>query len=206
MAIDTNIVTWAKQEAFSLLSPLGNRWLHTKGVVEQAQQVGNVFDQENRAMLLAAAYLHDVGYAPSLQRTGFHPLDGAYYLLAQGQVRLASLVAYHSEAQCEAQLRSLTTELSLIPREFSAVADALTYCDMITSPVGLHIPFEERLANIFQRYDEKHIVNQAIHHALPLLSQAVNQTQRILYQYEYWYLQKGNDTNMPNIRGFHTSQ
>src|ERR1700719_4961425 len=128
MAINTDIVTWAKQEVFTLLSPLGNRWLHTKGVVAQAQQVGRAFDQENRAVLLAAAYLHDIGYAPSLQQTGFHPLDGAYYLLAHGQTRLASLVAYHSEAQCEAHLHGLTLELHLIPRENSATAAALTYC------------------------------------------------------------------------------
>lgn len=182
MTIDTEIVTWAKQEAFSLLSPLGTRWLHTKGVVAQARQIGRAFDQENCATLIAAAYLHDIGYAPSLQQSGFHPLDGAYYLLAHGQTRLASLVAYHSEAQCEAQLRGLAAELRLIPRECSAVADALTYCDMITSPAGLTIPFEERLANIFQRYDETHIINQAIQQAIPSLAQAVNQTQHILYQ------------------------
>jgi hypothetical protein len=66
MAIDTNIVAWAKQEATSLLSPLGNRWLHTQGVVAQAQQVGRAFDQENRSILIAVAYPHDIGYAPSL--------------------------------------------------------------------------------------------------------------------------------------------
>jgi hypothetical protein len=184
MTINTDIVIWAQQEASSLLTPLGNRWLHTKGVVAQAQHVGKGFNEENRAVLLAAAYLHDIGYAPSLQRTGFHPLDGAYYLLAHEQTRLASLVAYHSEAQCEAYLRGLTIELNLIPREYSAIAAALTYCDMITGPTGLCIPFEERLADIFQRYNETHIVNQAIHQAIPLLTQAVKQTQQTFYRYE----------------------
>ena len=187
MAIDTNIVTWAKKEATSLLSPLGKRWLHTQGVVAQAQQVGIAFDQENRSLLIAAAYLHDIGYAPALHRTGFHPLDGAYYLLSHGQKRLASLVAYHSEAQFEAQLRGLTHELQTIPREYSAVAAALTYCDMITGPTGEHIPFEERLADIFQRYDQTHVVNQAIHQAIPSLAQAIKQTQHTLYQYKGGY-------------------
>ena len=31
-------------------------------------------------LLEAAAWLHDIGYAPSLVATGFHPLDGARYL------------------------------------------------------------------------------------------------------------------------------
>lgn len=146
-----DLVAWASREVSSLLVPLGNRWLHTKGVVEQAQQVGKIFDEGSRAVLVSAAYLHNVGYAPSLQRAGFHPLDGAYYLLAQGEKRLASLVAHHSEAQYEAHLRGLDRELSLFPREYSAIAAALTYCDMTTGPTGVHICFKERLADIFQR-------------------------------------------------------
>jgi hypothetical protein len=86
---------------------------------------------------------------------------------------LASLVAYHSEAQYEAQLRGLITELEKIPHEHSAIADALTYCDMTTGPTGLQISFEERLADIFQRYDKTHIVYQAMHEAIPPLADAI---------------------------------
>jgi HD superfamily phosphodiesterase len=46
---------------FALLSPLGERWLHTKGVVHRAQEVGNAFNGEDRVLLMAAAYLHDIG-------------------------------------------------------------------------------------------------------------------------------------------------
>jgi hypothetical protein len=173
----TSIIEWAAEQAASLLSPLGDRWLHTKGVVERAQQVGVALDEESRSHLIAAAYLHDIGYAPHLQKTGFHPLDGAYYLLSLGQKRLASLVAYHSEAQFEAQLRGLTAELNKIPREHSVVTDALTYCDMTTGPTGSRVAFEKRLTDIFRRYDETHIVNQAIHQAIPSLALAIKQTQ-----------------------------
>ena len=102
MTTNTSFIEWASKQAASLLSPLGDRWLHTKGVVARAQQIGGAFDEADRFLLIAAAYLHDIGYAPPLQKTGFHPLDGAYYLLSLGQNRLASLVAYHSEAQYEA--------------------------------------------------------------------------------------------------------
>ena len=34
--------------------------------------------------LVAAAWLHDIGYAPELVETGFHPLDGARYLRREG--------------------------------------------------------------------------------------------------------------------------
>ena len=184
MESNTGIIAWAAKHASSLISPLGNRWLHTQGVVERAQQVGEALDEEYRELLVAAAYIHDIGYAPELLVTGFHPLDGAYYLLSHNQERLASLVAYHSEAQFEAQLRGLAAELNTIPQEHSTVADALTYCDMTTGTTGLHISFEERLEDIFQRYDEGHIVSRAIHQAIPSLTRAVKQTQRILSQNE----------------------
>ena len=116
--------------------------------------------------------------------TGFHPIDGAYYLLSHNQTRLASLVAYHSEAQFEAQLRGLATQLNNIPCEHSVLADALTYCDMITGPTGLHISFEERLEDIFLRYGESHIVNRAIHEAIPSLTRAVKRTQNTLLHKE----------------------
>ena len=128
MESNTSIIEWAARQASTLISPLGERWLHTKGVVERAQQIGGVFDEDSCALLVAAAYVHDIGYAPELQVTGFHPLDGAYYLLLHNQERLASLVAYHSEAQFEAELRGLAAQLNTIPHEHSTIADALTYC------------------------------------------------------------------------------
>ena len=187
MKIDTNMIAWAAKHASALLSPLGDGWLHTRGVVERAQEVGKAFDEEHSSLLIAAAYVHDIGYAPSIEVTGFHPLDGAYYLISHNQTRLASLVAYHSEAQFEAQLRGLATELNNIPREHSALADALTYCDMITGPTGLHISFEERLEDIFKRYNESHMVNRAIHQAIPSLTRAVKQTQNTLLHVEKHY-------------------
>ena len=101
---------------------------------------------------MAAAYLHDIGYAPSLKKTRFHPLDDANDVLqAFGNKRLASLVAYHSEAQFEAELRGYSQALHEFRHQHSAVADALTYCDMTTSPTGFNISFEERIADILYR-------------------------------------------------------
>ena len=54
-------------------------------------------------LLVAAAWLHDIGYAPTLAATVFHPLDGARHLRALGHERLARLVAYHSSARWEAE-------------------------------------------------------------------------------------------------------
>jgi HD superfamily phosphodiesterase len=59
--------------------------------------VGAVLSAEDGDVLVAAAFLHDVGYAPSLNRLGFHPGDGARFLRGHGQDRLAYLVAITSE-------------------------------------------------------------------------------------------------------------
>jgi HD domain len=177
------VIDWASELAASLLAPLGKRWLHIQGVVERARWAGSVFDETDRSYLIAAAYFHDIGYALSLQRTGFHPLDGAYYLQSFQQDRLVSLVAYYSGAQFEAHLHGLTPELLQFTRDYSALDDALTYCDMITNSTGSQVTFEQRIADIFQRYDETHIVHRAIQQAVPSLSAAVRRTEQILMKH-----------------------
>ncbi len=170
---NASLIKWASEHAASLLSPLGNRWLHVQGVAERARCVGQAFNEDDYSYLLASAYLHDIGYAPSLKKIGFHPIDGACYLQAYGKKRLASLVAHHSESLFEAQLRGHAQELDKFPREQSVVADALIYCDMTTGPTGLHITFEDRIADIFHRYGDADIVSQALRQAIPSLSLAV---------------------------------
>lgn len=83
-------------------------------------------------VLLAAAYLHDVGYAPELMRAGFHPLDGARFVREAGHERLAGLVAHHSASDAQAEERGLAEQLAQFPAEHSLVARALTYCDLTT--------------------------------------------------------------------------
>jgi hypothetical protein len=77
--------------------------------------------------LVPAAWLHDIGYAPDLVASGFHPLDGARYLRSEGfGDRVAGLVAHHSYAAVEADLRGLGAVLhEEFPREESLTADVL---------------------------------------------------------------------------------
>ena len=176
-------IKWASEQALSLLPPLGNRWLHVQGVVKQAQWVSKMFDKDDQIALIAAAYLHDIGYALQLKKTGFHPIDGACFLQSCNEDRLASLVAYHSEAQFEAKLRGFEAALEKFPREHSAVADALTYCDLTTSPTGKQISFEERLADIASRYNKEDIVFQAMQQAMPTWKQTLDRAQEALHKH-----------------------
>jgi len=86
----------AKANAQRELTSLGDRWLHTVAVARQAEQVASVLALPDDELLVAAAWLHDIGYAPALAVTGFHPLDGAVYLDRLGHRRLACLVANHT--------------------------------------------------------------------------------------------------------------
>lgn len=98
-------MTWAAAESAALLSSLGDRWRHVRGVARTAGWVSRAFEGDDRAHRLAAAHLHDVGYTPPLRVTGWHQLDGARHLRCLGHKRLANLVAHHSEARFELELR-----------------------------------------------------------------------------------------------------
>lgn len=60
-----------------------------------------------------SAILHDIGYAPRLAATGFHPLDGARFLRDEFHAddRLVRLVANHTFALLEAEERGLREQL-----------------------------------------------------------------------------------------------
>lgn len=133
--------------------------------------------EEDRDLLVAAAWLHDIGYAPELRDTGFHPLDGARHLESLGAPsRLVRLVAHHSGAAYEAEQRGLTAELDVYEREDSPVLDALIYADMTTGPAGQPFDFDQRIDEILVRYEAGSEVHDAISKARPYLGAAVERT------------------------------
>jgi hypothetical protein len=174
--------TWAVGEAERLLSPLGDRWMHVRAVGERAHSVAAILDPKDRAYFVAAAYLHDIGYAPELRRTGLHQLDGARYIRSHGAERVARLVAHHSEARFEIRLRGFSDELAAYEPEDSWVSDALTYCDLTTGPAGQSMELEDRIAEVEQRYGEGEIVD-ALRQATPFLVDAVERTKDRLRRY-----------------------
>lgn len=178
------IVEWTRQQASSLLKPLGNRWKHTQGVVKQAQKIEKLLKQEERDLLLAAAYVHDIGYAPSLRKTGYHSIDGAYYLRDHRQERLASLVAHHFEAYTVVQQLDLIADLENFPREYSIIADALDYCDLTSDSAGNIVTFQERLDDILRRHPDAHPITYATYEAIPALRKTYERIQQLLDTHE----------------------
>ena len=123
---------WAKEQAERLIAPVGDGWTHVQAVADKARGLAAVLSAEDADLLVAAALLHDVSYAPSLNQLGFHAVDGARFLRAQGQERLACLVAHHSGARFEAAERDLVEELAAFAVQDGPVMDALTFADMTT--------------------------------------------------------------------------
>src|ERR1017187_2472714 len=98
------LADWAEDTARPILeTPLPRRWAHTLGVAAQARSLAPILGRD-AGLLTAAAFLHDIGYAPALTDTGFHPLDGAPYPSdpARASGMLCRLVAHHSCALVEA--------------------------------------------------------------------------------------------------------
>jgi putative nucleotidyltransferase with HDIG domain len=160
-----------------LQEPLPRRWAHVQGVAAQARSLAPVLGADSD-LLEAAAWLHDIGYAPGLALTGLHALDGARYLRDTqcANAMLCRLVANHSYAIIEADGRGLADVLSL---EFEpapyALSSVLTCCDMTTSPDGELVPIERRLAEIHHRYGAGHLVSRSIQRATPMIRRAVEQ-------------------------------
>ena len=133
------IAAWAEGLARALLADsLPRRWSHVQGVAARARTLKPSLGAD-ADLIEAAAWLHDIGYLPELAHTGLHGLDGARYLrdVQHADPMLCRLVAHHSYAVIEAEERGLADVLT---REFAPppqpLADALTFCDMTTSPDG----------------------------------------------------------------------
>lgn len=177
-----DLVEWSKNAAGGYLArQLPRRWRHVQGVGRRAHVSSPLFQADEGELLVAAALLHDVGYAPDIAHTGFHPLDGARYLQKlDASERLCALVAHHSCAYREAELRGLSAELAEWTDEETPLRDALWWADMTTSPDGETVSFERRVGEIQERYGPDDLVTFFIRQAEPELRAAVERTQERL--------------------------
>lgn len=131
----------------------GDRYRHSQGVAERARELSITVPETEVELLISAGWLHDIGYAAPLRRTGFHPLDGAHGLVNRGaDDTLARLVAYHSAARLVARARGLEHELAVFAPLPGPTADALTAADQTIGPVGAAMTIEERMRDMLSRH------------------------------------------------------
>ncbi|WP_222269903.1 HD domain-containing protein [Modestobacter marinus] len=178
------LVIDARELAHRLIGGLGRRWSHTEGVARRAASVAASVPDADRSVLVAAAWLHDIGYAEPLKRCAFHPLDGAFYLqAADWGAPVPGLVAHHSGARFVAAVRGL----GHLMRHFDALAytvgplaDALAYADQTTGPDGRPMAVEDRFTDMLTRHGP-HSPQAQVHTArAPAIRAAVRRTEQRL--------------------------
>jgi len=146
----------AERVASDLLGVVGTRLAHSAAVAAQAERVAGALDGRWGAVLVEAAWLHDIGYAPTVAVCGFHPLDGARWLRDRNWPdETCRLVAGHSRSLTEAALRGLRDELlgEFVPAP-ELPAAALAWADVTSMPDGCRCSLADRLSDILARYPE----------------------------------------------------
>ena len=142
--VSETLVARARDLATRIMREDPDRVRHLGAVAERAEALSVTVPATMVDTLVASGWLHDIGYAPALRQTGFHPLDGATYLRGEGWPDpVCELVAHHSGSRFVARIRGLDGPL----REFEFVEDApsdvLTVADNTVS---------ERLREKLQRH------------------------------------------------------
>jgi putative nucleotidyltransferase with HDIG domain len=171
----------ARDLARCLLEDKPNRWRHTVAVARRAEELAATIGDDDPRVLLAAAWLHDIGYADEAQDTGFHPLDGARYLdRRRWPARINALVAHHSGARFLAAERGLAGALAAYRLEQTPLSDALTYADQTVGPDGRRMTVHERMAEVLTRRGPDSPHTRAHHRRRPeLLAVAARVTGRL---------------------------
>jgi len=154
MAKDHDLEVSSRRLSRTLLrKPRYERWQHTKAVANQAVKVAVTVPESDQKVLVAAAWLHDIGYTRKLKKTGFHPLDGAIYLRDSGwDPRIVALVAHHSGARFVPVQRGFAGLMAEFPFEDSPVSDALTYADQTRGPYGQPMTVAYRINEAITRH------------------------------------------------------
>lgn len=151
-----------------LADVLPRRWSHTVGVASVAADLAGILVPEKADTIVAAAWLHDIGYAPCLVRTGFHPLDGAAYLAAHIvagaaiSVEVVNLVAHHTGAAFEARERGLHDAMVDYPTPSVDLLAILSCADLCTGPDGARVDPGARIAEVLARYPAGDPVHRAV--------------------------------------------
>ena len=174
----------ARELAEQLLAGSDGRWRHTEAVAGSAARVAAAVAEVDRPLLIAAAWLHDLGYAVPEQRFAFHPLDGAWYLQERDwPPGIVGLVAHHSGARFVAAVRGLSAPMRSFDSARYArgpLADALTYADQTTGPDGQAMTVEGRLADMLRRHGPESPNARAHARRAPAIRAAVRRTEQRL--------------------------
>lgn len=176
----------ARDLAEELVGGMMPRWRHLSRVGQTAEWLSD-WSPVVSETVTTAAWLHDVGYAAGLARTGFHALDGARELSRRGAPSgVVALVAHHTGARYEAEERGLLDEWLQLPRPDGELRDVLTMIDLSVGPTGRAVLERDRVAEILSRYGDDHPVYRAVSRSAPELVASSLRAKRLLGLPDEW--------------------
>jgi len=115
-----------------------------------------ILDPDVAQLLERSALLHDIGYAESIRKTGYHPLDGAIFLERAGEHPwVIEGVLRHSGADRKgASMPGIAEHYAVRPpQEDSAwLVRAVTLADWRSAGVGGRVSFGQRVQDIVTRH------------------------------------------------------
>jgi len=156
-----------------LANDLPMRWRHSQVVAATAAEHASRLGLDV-SPIVPAAWLHDVGYAPALADTGFHPVDGARLLQREGwSAEVVNLVAHHSCSRVEAGVRGLTRVLAEFEDVPGPHRDVLWASDATTGPDGSRLDVRDRVSEVVERYGRDSLVGRCMLTIAPELQAAV---------------------------------
>jgi hypothetical protein len=175
----------ARRLAAEHVADLGDRWSHVRQVGTLASDLVRRSGADD--VVSAAAWLHDIGYADEVRRSGFHPLDGALFLSQLGApAELVGLVGHHTGARYEAEERGLLAEWAELPAPTPHNLDLLTFVDLTVGPTGSVMTPRERISEILGRYGADHAVHRAVTRSAPELLAASERARTRLGLSDEW--------------------
>ena len=143
----------AGELAARILEDIPERLQHSAAVAARAQVLAITVAPSAIEALVAAAWLHDIGYGSWARESGFHPLDGAVYLRGNGWPEgVCALVAHHSGSRFVARVLGIDDRLCEFEFVEDPLSDALTVADNTAGPNGTIMAVDERLREKRRRH------------------------------------------------------
>jgi HD superfamily phosphodiesterase len=146
------LVVRAGELARHLLATQDQRLRHVAGAARAAIHVASRMAALPSPQIVAAAWLHDIGYSEQVRASGFHPLDGADYLEGHGwDALVVRLVAHHSHALVVAPYYGVEQDLLRFSPIHGLTADVLAYADLVSGLDGTGVTVASRIAELRSR-------------------------------------------------------
>lgn len=91
---------------------------------------------------------------------------------------MARLVAHHTGARLEAELRGIAGYLAEFPFDDGPLDHALTFCDLTTGPDGSPVSLAWRVGDIADRYGPEAVTARAVAAGVPEFERACRLTKQ----------------------------